>query len=72
MFVQRKNLVFRAFHIVKDRLSSFGEELKRLIGVVSTEHSVVIQTRFHEWTLKPAFMLANQEPAQRPPLEFCQ
>ncbi|WP_127559920.1 replication endonuclease [Saccharospirillum alexandrii] len=72
MFVQRKHLTFRAFHIVKERLSSFGEEVKRLIGILSTEQSVVIQTRFHEWTLTPACMLITQEAAQPPPLEYWQ
>jgi hypothetical protein len=72
MFVKRKNLIFRAFHIARHQLSSFGEELKKLIGILSTEHSIVIQTRFQEWRLMPAALFVGKEAAQPPPLEYCQ
>lgn len=72
MFVRRQCLVFRAFHIVKDKLTSFGEEMKRLLGILSVEHSAVIQTRFQEWTLSPAGVAVRQEAAQPPPLEYWQ
>lgn len=72
MFVRRESLAFRAFHIVKDKLSSFGEEMKRLLGILSVEHSAVIQTRFQEWSLSPAGVAPNPEAARPPPLEYWQ
>lgn len=72
MFVRRESLAFRAFHIVKDKLSSFGEEMKRLLGIRSVEQTAVIQTRFQEWSLSPASGVPHQETAQPPPLEYWQ
>lgn len=72
MFVRRESLAFRAFHIVKEKLSSFGEEMKRLLGILSVEHTAVIQTRFQEWSLSPAGVTPHQEAAQPPPLEYWQ
>lgn len=70
MLVSRKELIFRAFHIVKEKLSSYGGKVSRLLGI-QCNNDIVIETHGLEWSIKPA-SLVTLEAAQPPPLEYWQ
>lgn len=71
LFVGRKELPFRAMHLLKEKASKYGEDIQKIIGiVVNTGHSIVTRTK--DYTLVPNWMLDTQKAARPPTLEYCQ
>ncbi|MCA0899302.1 replication endonuclease [Microbulbifer agarilyticus] len=79
--VARKDQPLRAYQVVKSTLNKYGEEAKKLIGLLYRGIEKV-RTRLFEWTIRP-ITEAEQDSgftplnfssggANAPPLEFCQ
>lgn len=76
--VKRKNLPIRAMYLIKPDASTYGEDLRRLIGLV-TLAGESLNTRPREWTIglrKPEYqcgdMIMRTGPPEARPLEYCQ
>jgi hypothetical protein len=76
----RKDQPLRALHIIKDKLSKYGEEVKKLLGIVFLDDKN-IRTKVREWTVRPIDRFQTGKAfnegfsvggANAPPLEFCQ
>jgi hypothetical protein len=71
LFVSRKDLPFRAMHVIRDIFSQYGEEVKKRVGIkTNTGHQII--TRTVNYMIMPAMMVLGQKAAQPPPLEYCQ
>jgi hypothetical protein len=69
--VKQNDLPFRAMHLIKENGSKYGEDTKKIIGIeMKSGHSIVTRTK--EYRLVPEWLLASQQAAQPPPLEYCQ
>ncbi len=71
LFVSRKELPFRAMHVIRTKFSQYGEDVKKLVGIVINAGQELI-TRDTNYMIMPAMMVLGQKAAQPPPLEYCQ
>ena len=76
--VSRKEQPLRAFHVIQDKPSKYGETVKKIMGLlVSGTHKLV--TRLRTWDVRPVprvnisnNFFCSSGGANAPPLEFCQ
>lgn len=74
-FVRRDEQSLRALHVLKDKPGRYGEEVRRIIGLVMRGANREIRTRFKEWQILPCRPKAGSgETAgtSPPPLDLCQ
>jgi hypothetical protein len=71
LFVSRKELPFRAMHVIREKVSPYGQDIKKLVGIVINTGQELI-TRDTNYMIMPAMMVLGQKAAQPPPLEYCQ
>jgi len=74
----RKSLPLRAFYFLKSQVSKYGEEIRKLTGLITTTGRE-INTRLRTWTIGlkriPVALLSGDIHRTGPPcgpLEFCQ
>jgi hypothetical protein len=71
LFVSRKELPFRAMHVMREKVSQYGQDIKKLVGIIINTGQELI-TRDTNYMIMPAMMVLGQKAAQPPPLEYCQ
>ncbi len=76
----REEQPLRALHVIKESLNKYGEEAKKLLGIIH-QGSRAIRTKIREWVVRPVKPAARHQAfnedfsiggANAPPLEFCQ
>lgn len=74
-FVRRDEQTLRALHVVADKPGIYGDEVRRILGLVMRGAAREIRTRFHEWRVvmrdePPAAAKGGHSPPV--PLDLCQ